>query len=252
VRDEPERQQRYVQLGDDYFWFSGHNTVVEELLRPHLDRVAAAATPRPLRILDVGCGPGNTSRRFTGRGRVVGLDYSVDALAFARQRGVRDVVSADGTALPIASRTIDCVVALEILEHIDGDQVALGEIARILRPGGVFVITVPAFMSLWRAHDEMWGHRRRYTRQELVERVRRAGLEVMTCHYFKCMFFLPMWAMAVAERLRLRAQGDNYVAVPGWLNRALDAEIVWETRSGLARHLPFGSALLCVGRQPPA
>jgi SAM-dependent methyltransferase len=248
MKDQLAKQEQYYGLGEDYFWFRGHNAVVEEQVAAHLDR-AARGSSRTLRLVDVGCGPGNTIRRFSRWGRVLGIDYSLDALAFARRKGVTDVASADVTALPIASAAADGVLALEVLEHVEDDRAALREIARILRPGGIVAITVPAFMSLWRHHDEAYGHCRRYTKRELADRASSAGLEVISCQYFKCAFFLPMWTMAAWERAGFPNRRDSYVTVPSWLNRALAAEIVWEARSGLARHAPFGSALLCVGRR---
>lgn len=248
MKDQLEKQERYSQLGEGYFWFSGHNTVVEDHLGPHLDRL----TPPPgrrLRIVDVGCGPGHTVRRFASRGDVIGFDYSLDALGFARSTGVRHVLAGDLTALPLASGSVDCVLALEVIEHVPDDVAALAEIARALRPGGVVAITVPAFMALWRYHDEAYGHCRRYTRDDLAMRVRRAGLSVLSCQYFKCAFFLPMWMLATSERLGVTAGRENWVSLPRWLNRAMEAEIVWESRSGLARHAPFGAALLCLAER---
>jgi SAM-dependent methyltransferase len=248
VKDELVKQERYFELGERYFWFSGHNAVVADHLEPELARLAGAGR-RPLRIVDVGCGPGNMLRRFADWGDVVGLDYSLDALAFARGKGVRRVLAGDVTALPFATGSVDCVLALEVIEHCSDDAAALAEIARVLRPGGVLAVTVPAFMALWRYHDEAYGHCRRYVRGELAERVRRAGISVLACQYFKCAFFVPLWLLAASERLGVTAPRESWVSVPGWLNRTMAADIVWENRSGLAARAPFGAALLCVGRR---
>ncbi len=249
MKDELAKQERFFQLGETYFWFSGQNTIVEEQLRPYLERAAREAAPRPLRILDLGCGPGNTLRRFSRWGYVFGLDFSLDALAFARTKGVTRVCSGDSTFLPIASASCDCVLALDVLEHVADDDAALREVVRVLRPGGVFCFTVPAFMSLWRHHDEMYGHYRRYTKAEFSAKVRRAGLQVVACNFFKCAFYLPLRILAALERVGVLPRRDNFFSPPAWLNRLLEAEIVWEDGSGLARHLPFGVALLCVGRR---
>ena len=248
MKDELLKQARYFELGESYFWLSGHNTVVADHLAPQLARLAAAAR-RPLRIVDVGCGPGNTLRRFAEWGAVIGLDYSLDALAFARSKGVGRVLSGDVTALPLASGSVDCVLALEVIEHCPDDAAALREIARVLRPGGLLAVTVPAFMALWRYHDEAYGHCRRYVRDQLVARVQRAGIDVVACQYFKCAFFLPLWLMATSERLGMTGRRESWFSVPRWLNRTMEAEIVWESRSGLAAHAPFGAALLCLGRR---
>jgi SAM-dependent methyltransferase len=249
MKDELVKQERFFQLGETYFWLSGQNAIVEQRLAPHLEPLARQASPRRLAILDLGCGPGNTLRRLSRWGQVYGIDYSLDALAFARTKGVRHVLSGDSTALPVATASIDCVLALDVLEHVADDAASLREIVRVLRPGGVFLFTVPAFMSLWRHHDEMYGHYRRYTKGQFTARVRAAGLEILACHFFKCAFFPPLWVLAKLERAGLLPKRDNFFAVPPWLNRTMERQIVWEERAGLARHLPFGVSLLCLGRR---
>lgn len=248
MKDEQAKQQRYFDLGEGCFWLSSQNTIVEDALRPHLE-LAAREGGRPLRIVDLGCGPGNTLRRLQPWGTVYGFDYSLDALTFARGKGVQRLLSGDSTALPIASGAVDCLVALDVIEHVENDEAALREIARVLRPGGIFLFTVPAAMALWRYHDEMYGHYRRYSRPDFTGKVRRAGLQIAACHFFKLAFFLPLWLLARLERLGAIPRRDNFYAVPRWLNRLLEAEIVWEIRSGLTRLAPFGVSLLCVGQR---
>lgn len=249
MKDRFDRQERYFRLGEDYFWLSGQNTVVEQGLTPHLERVARETAPRRPRILDLGCGPGNTLRGFARWGHVYGLDFSLDALAFARTKGVTRVFSGDSTALPIVPGSFDCVLALDVLEHVADDDASLREIARVLRPGGIFFFTVPAFMSLWRHHDEMYGHYRRYSKTEFDEKVRRAGLQMLSSSFFKCAFFPPLWVLAKLERAGLIPRRDNFFLLPKWLSRLMEAEIVWEYRCGLARWIPFGVSLLCFGHR---
>ena len=249
MKDELAKQLRYFQLGESYFWLSSQNTIVERMLAPHLEQAARTVAPRAIRILDLGCGPGNTLQRFMRWGRVYGVDFSLDALAFARTKGVERVLSGDSTALPIAAGSIDCVLALDVIEHVADDEAALREIARVLRPGGVFLFAVPAFMTLWRYHDEAYGHYRRYTKADLCAKVRRAGLDITSCHFFKCAFFMPLWVLAMLERRGWIPRRDNFFEVAPWLNRVMAAEIVWEATSGLARWMPFGVSLLCLGRR---
>lgn len=249
MKEELEKQARFFELGETYFWLAGQNDIVERVLGGYLGRLRAAAGGRPLRILDIGCGPGNTLHRLTGWGTVYGMDFSLDALAFARERGAARVLSGDAMALPVASESIDCVLALDNLEHVEDDEQALREIRRILRPGGAFLFTVPAFMALWRHHDVMYGHFRRYTKRDFAARVRRAGLHIEEHRLFKCAFFPPLWVLARAERLLrdLVPPRDNFYRVPTWLNRLMRAEIVWEDRVRLTRLLPFGVSLICAG-----
>ena len=249
MKEELNKQERFFDLGETYFWLAGQNDLVERALTPYLTRLKTDAGPRPLRILDIGCGPGNTLRRLGRWGVTLGMDFSLDALVFARTRGAARVFSGDSMALPIASESMDCVVALDNLEHVEDDEKALREIRRVLRPGGAFLLTVPAFMTLWRNHDIMYGHFRRYSKREFAKRVQLAGLVIEEHRFFKCLFFPPLLVLAKAERLlsRVVPPRDNFYTVPKWLNRLMRSEILWEDRTGLTRVLPFGVSLICVG-----
>lgn len=203
------------------------------------------------RVLDVGTGEGQAARLLAATGSaVVGIDPTVAQITEARRRAGGPVYArAAAAALPFPDSSFDGVLACLVFEHIDDLEGAVAEVARVLRPGGVFCFTVPAFMALWRYHDEAYGHFRRYRRADFARRVREAGLEVAACRFFKCAFFPPLLLLALLERRGWIPRRDNFFAVPGWLNRALTAQILWEDRAGLGRLLPFGVSLLCAGRR---
>lgn len=100
--------------------------------------------PEP--ILDVGCGDGNFAEMLFGSGRdVTGFDLSVAELRrAAASPAYRQVLHADATQMPFAEGEFASALSNCVLEHIPEDARVLGEVARVLRPGGVFVFTVPA------------------------------------------------------------------------------------------------------------
>jgi SAM-dependent methyltransferase len=137
------------------------------------------------RLLNAGCGAGSLTMRLLDKGfDVTSLDASepsIDDLS-ARVGELypdRDlpVMVGDVCELPFSDREFDGAVCGEVLEHLDDDRAAVGEIARVLRPGGLLVATVPA--NPWRYDwaDHWAGHRRRYTREGFEELVTGAGLE---------------------------------------------------------------------------
>jgi SAM-dependent methyltransferase len=141
-----------------------------------------SARPGP-EVLDGGAGQGTMSRRLAELGfDVTSTDASPDAAAALRQRvpGAA-VIEADLTSLPFEDASFDAAVLGEVLEHIEDDRAALGEVARVLRPGGVLALSVPANPKLFGPSDTWAGHVRRYTRPELLEACSSAGFTVRRC-----------------------------------------------------------------------
>jgi SAM-dependent methyltransferase len=149
------------------------------------------------RLLDMGCGAGRHAFEAARHGaRVVALDMNPAELAqvtatFAAMAEAGELpagasgqaVAGDATCLPFPSESFDKVIAAEVLEHVPADQIAMNEIARILRPGGVAAVTVPAWLPervCWRLSDDYHntpgGHIRIFTRRELMTKLTRSGL----------------------------------------------------------------------------
>lgn len=151
------------------------------------------------RVLDMGCGAGRHAFEMYRRGAdVIALDQNADELSkvselFAAMRAAgevpegaeADTKEGDALALPFADGEFDRVVASEVLEHIPSDEEAIGELVRVLRPGGTMAVTVPRWLPeriCWLLsdayHEVQGGHVRIYTAEDLVGKLARAGLVV--------------------------------------------------------------------------
>ena len=155
------------------------------------------------RLLDLGCGAGRHAFEAARKGaKVVALDMDKSELSqvtaiFAAMAEAGEIpdnasgtaVNGDATSLPFPDGSFDKVIAAEVLEHLPADQKAMNEIARVLRPGGVAAVTVPAWLPervCWRLSDDYHntpgGHVRIFTRRELITKLERAGLSVTGQH----------------------------------------------------------------------
>lgn len=248
----------HAELQDAHWWFRARGEIVLALLGDALRERAARANgsgARRPRIVDLGCGAGGMIGRLAALGEAVGMDASPAAVEYAREVGVDIHLGALPAPVPFADGSFDAATLLDVLEHIDDDRAALAAIRGLLRPGGILVVTVPAFPFLWSQHDELNEHRRRYVRAELREKLESAGFDVLRLSYFNTFLFPPIAAVRLAGRLGGRRDEPMEGRVPKPVNallRELFASERWLLRSG---SLPFGVSLIAVARShgaPPA
>src|SRR5579884_437151 len=197
---------------------------------PLVARLAAGARDR----LEVGPGPW-PKLPVEGTHFVDLVPSALDAL---RERG-GVVHHGELDAIAFAPRSFDLVGLFEVLEHVPGDEHLLAELARIVRPGGRLVASVPLQMRLFNAWDKYAGHVRRYEPDELVTKLARAGFELvefearpdplgrlggrlvaLLCHLFPR---LAMWfneAVVFPALLKVKLE---YHPAAEWKARATDA-----------------------------
>jgi SAM-dependent methyltransferase len=105
------------------------------------------------------------------------LDISEAALGKLRRSGA-EVALGEVTALPFADATFELVCALDIIEHVDDDERALGELARVATAGAALLISTPLHAALWTSFDDFVGHKRRYEPGELIAKLARHDLVI--------------------------------------------------------------------------
>lgn len=218
-------------------------------LHAHLARELVARLPAgPACILDAGCGTGGLIRRLAPQRPEwswTGVDVEPLACALARERGATDVREASVTALPFDDGEFDAVVCADVLYHLADDDAALRELARVLRPGGVAVINVPAHRWLWSYHDVAVHGRRRYERGELAGKLTQAGLKPLRLTHWNSVL-LPI-IVARRKLLPAPADGSDVKLSAPWVENTLTAimagEAAWVRVVG---NLPLGSSILAV------
>jgi SAM-dependent methyltransferase len=220
------------------WWSRGRTEVIKALL---------PAARGDQRVLDIGSGWGAVTSKLGAWGTVIGVEPSEEAREEAERRGVTVL---EGTAehLPVEAGSADIAIASDVIEHLPDDIAAVREMTRVLRPGGVGLITVPANPWLMGAHDRALGHYRRYTEEGLLRVVQGAGLvPTRTTHFNTLLFPLAIPGRLIGRRRAARA--DNPRA-PGWLD-AVFYRVFRAEPAILSRFdLPFGLSLAVLATRP--
>lgn len=190
----------YFEVERTHWLMRFRRFVVRDQLRrfaPQFDSARAG------RLLDLGCGSGFFIGELQREGYsdAYGVDPSPEAVAFGQAQGVRNLVEGHIERTPFSDEYFDVVVCMDVLEHLVDDQKGLSEIARVLKPGGVCIVTVPAYMFLWGVQDEVAHHFRRYTLRTLATLVRTSGqFEQRRATYFNTFLFPVVVVVRLASR----------------------------------------------------
>jgi SAM-dependent methyltransferase len=240
----------YFKIEDRHWWFVGRRKIILRLLEKHLP----ASEHSMLQIVDVGCGTGTMLRHLMRFGHAQGLEADSEAIQFCRMRGLENVQQLVGTRLPFEDESLDLVTMFDVLEHIAEHKSAVSEAHRVLKSGGFFMATVPAYQFLWGAQDEISHHKRRYVARRLRNVLQSSGFRVTRLSYFNSILFLPIAVIRVGRRLLRLDEGahlksDFTLTKAGLLNSALAKIFALEASIVEKFSIPFGVSIVCVARK---
>jgi len=202
-------------------------------------------------LLDAGCGTGGLLRRLHAACpamQLSGLDFSPVACALARQRTEAKISEGSIVAMPYADATFDVVVSCDVVCQVENDSHAVAEIFRCLKPGGIAVLTMPAYRWMYSYHDNAVSNLRRYSRDELNSLLVASGFCVVTSTYWNMLLF-PLVALRRKAFPPKHHESDvkmNSAPVETLLNGIMQLEQGWLRVGG---GMPFGNSVLTVARK---
>lgn len=215
---EPSVYEVESRVEAHHWWFAGRRRLLARV-------IAELDLAKDARVLDVGSGTGTNLRLLGELGFIDfgGVDRSERAIRFCAEKGLGHVELGDARALPDDDRSVDLLIATDIVEHVEDDAAALREFRRVLKPGGRVILTVPAFPSLWGLQDVVSHHQRRYRRDDFVARIEAAGLVTRTSFHFNYLLFGPIWlARQLIRIFDVKLESENQLN-----GSALNALLAW-------------------------
>jgi SAM-dependent methyltransferase len=232
--------QQMAELDERHWWYCARRKIIADLIRRETQ------LPNDAHILEIGCGTGHNLAMLSGFGHVDGLELDEEARSLSEKRLGRKIMSSPLPELAeVPDRHYHLIGAFDVIEHIEDDHAALASIARKLRTGAKFILTVPAHQWMWSAHDVVNHHKRRYSKRALKALFESSPLRLERIGYFNSLLF----PLAVAERTasRLRGKDDADVKLPSPpLNAALEKVFACERYLVGRLPLPPGLSLFAV------
>jgi len=238
---------------DHHWWYVGLHDLVIRLVQAERERVR-----RPLFILDAGCGTGRLCQLMQPFGEVGGCDIHPLAVEATAKRGIDPVLQRDLVADELGFEQYDLITCMDVLVHrnVTDEVLAMHNLYRALRKGGLLLIQVAAFELLRGTHDAAVHSVRRYRWSRVVGLLESAGFTVQFASHRLCLPFLPAILWRSFSRLFPRCVNKDHIAsdtgqpCPRLLNRLLTSYVKAENvLLTLGVYSPIGMSIFAAARK---
>ncbi len=216
--------------------------IVEDLIRRRIGLAPGSS------VLDVGCGTGAILAMLSKQFEAYGTDTSPLAVELCGKRGLKNVHCCTLDTFPRPDLRFDLITLLDVIEHIDDDLTVLQQARNFLKPGGVILVTVPAYQWLWSRHDDVNHHKRRYTKRHLAGVLNRAGLAPALLSYYNTLLFPAAVAGRLVQKMSGSATDTTLTIPPSLLNSLLTTLFSFERHLLDMVPLPFGLSLIAIAK----
>lgn len=232
-----ESAKKLAQMEENHFWFTSRRKVISSWL-------IRALGINPGIGLEIGCGTGYTAVVFSENGiPTIGLDAHPSFEQYQKSRRGKGFVLGDIFSIEPKAE-FDFLLLLDVIEHVEDDVSFLRQAMKFLKPGGVMLISVPAFQSLWSIVDEKAGHLRRYTKKELEQRIQMIpDAKVEKRAYFYGVTLPLYWISRIMRKSKTGEISSDEVNPGKAINRILKAFLCLESFGLSLGGLPMGSSL---------
>lgn len=237
-------EKHYHELEAIHWWF---------VSRRHLFLGFLTQVSKGSQVLDIGCSSGLMLQALQEKGmQATGVDISQEAVHLCQKKGFT-ALCMDAASLSFPDQSFDCILASDVLEHIEDDRQALSEWFRVLKPGGLLVLGVPAFSFLYSDHDVYNHHKRRYTSKQIKTLLQDQGFFLNKATYWSFILFFPIAFFRLCSKFSfIKRVSSRYQLkkAPKSLNALFKAILYLENRWLQKHTLPVGVSVIALARKP--
>ncbi|MEK7633237.1 MAG: class I SAM-dependent methyltransferase [Patescibacteria group bacterium] len=229
------------EVEDSHFWYQGMRRITKTLLDKYLPK------NKQLKILDAGCGTGRNILFLKNYGQVFGIDISQEAIKFCKKRKLTNLKLGNVDKISFKNKSFDVVACFDVLYHkqVKDYKKVIKEFYRILKPGGVLFIRVPAFQFLYGSHDIAVHTKHRFEKEELKILLKNNNFEVLKASYVNCFLF----PLAILKRMLDKSSVSDVKQINPILNWLFKIPLFFEAVLIKYFDLPFGLSVIIVAKK---
>lgn len=240
--------QEIKEVEDTHFWYKARREIIESILRKN------NLLNDTFTVLEIGTANGANIAYFKKYfATMKGSEINEEALKNAKIKNPEIDIQHGWLPNNIGfnNEKFDVVFLFDVLEHVEDDNAALQEIAKMLKDTGYLVMTVPAYQFLFGEFDKFSHHFRRYNKHNLTTKVINAKYKIGFCSYFNCWLFPLVLVSRLVENVIRKTVKHGITEQSNSLINNLFYKIMRSEKKVLAKgiQLPFGSSLILVAHK---
>lgn len=242
--------QDYLSLGQvdrDYWYFKGIRMLLEKILDIYLSNKNNLSEQTKPKILNIGCGAGEDLELFAKYGEIVSIDVNEEVSRLLPQAFASRFFLMSAEKLAFENESFEAVLAIDVLEHIKHDGLAMAEIHRVLKPGGLAIILIPMHAWIYGPMDRYALHYRRYSKRGFFELIGNV-FEVQLLNWWLSAVALPGGVLKLVRKFLMpNSKTSELIPLPKLLNSFLTFLMFLDVCAITRRiSLPFGLSMVAV------
>ena len=242
--------KEYFHIEREHWYFRARYFVIMTHIKMLLNSKAGS-----IKILNVGVATGHSSELLSQFGEVKSVEFDEECYNFTKRKLNIDIINSSILDLPFNDNSFDLVCAFDVVEHVEDDKLAVSELQRVCKKGGIVTITVPAFMFLWSRHDEINQHFKRYRKKEISRLFDEKRISILYHSYYNFFLFIPISIFRLLNKLfGLTKSSKNNTGSDFSVNSNNDSIIskilywIFKNENWFVKNkitMPFGVSIIC-------